>query len=404
MEPAVTWLDLTASDRDRMRRVLDLFKEQDTLDELGLGSLRDALANALFPGTTSVQTRLRYVLFIPWIYQQLEAKGVDPANVGKEARKAELGLIQPLVGSSDTQGVIGARSRWNLQRLPSAVYWSALVRWGLFNHPKSQGWYHARFGTWSRAVAAPRADDPGVVALVKRNWHPRLPPPPSSFPREASFALRDAEAEFLREMITCRCPGTLLAHLANATAPPSAATPWDEPSVADLPAELAQTLELARRFSLHVEGAPLLYNLMLTEARLRLERRAEDEERLAVYREELGLWAEAELAEAAFDPVELWSFCARVGRSVPAGQRRFVEGWAVALRGLDAPRAVADPQLRALVEHRERSLKGGRSRFKSAKRLDAWSGSSGLGRMDFRWGRVRQFMQDLHGGSSHAGS
>ena len=72
MQATLTWLDLTASDRDKMRRVLDLFKEQGTLDEMGLGSLRDVLSDALFPGTSSIQTRLRYALFIPWIYQRLE--------------------------------------------------------------------------------------------------------------------------------------------------------------------------------------------------------------------------------------------------------------------------------------------------------------------------------------------
>ena len=40
MEPTLTWIDLTTSDRDKMRRVLDLFSEQGTLDEMGLGSLR----------------------------------------------------------------------------------------------------------------------------------------------------------------------------------------------------------------------------------------------------------------------------------------------------------------------------------------------------------------------------
>ena len=53
MQATLTWLDLTASDRDKMRRVLDLFKEQGPLDEMGLGSLRDVLSDALFPGTSS---------------------------------------------------------------------------------------------------------------------------------------------------------------------------------------------------------------------------------------------------------------------------------------------------------------------------------------------------------------
>ena len=82
MQATLTWLDLTASDRDKMRRVLDLFKEQGTLDELGLGSLRDALSDALFPGTSSIETRLRYVLFIPWLYRRLEDRSAGCAGSG----------------------------------------------------------------------------------------------------------------------------------------------------------------------------------------------------------------------------------------------------------------------------------------------------------------------------------
>jgi len=47
MVASLTWLDLTADDRDKVRRVLDLFTEQGTVDELGLGSLRDTISNTL---------------------------------------------------------------------------------------------------------------------------------------------------------------------------------------------------------------------------------------------------------------------------------------------------------------------------------------------------------------------
>ena len=90
MEPTLTWLDLTASDRDKMRRVLDLFKEQGTVDEMGLGSLRDILSDALFPGTSYIQTRLRYVLFIPWMYRRLESRKIHspmwPDKRGRQRR------------------------------------------------------------------------------------------------------------------------------------------------------------------------------------------------------------------------------------------------------------------------------------------------------------------------------
>jgi hypothetical protein len=44
--------------------VLEHFNEQGSVDELGLGSLRDAISNTLFPGTSVLLTRLRYFLFI----------------------------------------------------------------------------------------------------------------------------------------------------------------------------------------------------------------------------------------------------------------------------------------------------------------------------------------------------
>jgi hypothetical protein len=56
-----------------MNRILALFRERDTRDELGVGVIRDLLADEFFPGTSTIQTRLRYMFFVPWIYQQLEA-------------------------------------------------------------------------------------------------------------------------------------------------------------------------------------------------------------------------------------------------------------------------------------------------------------------------------------------
>lgn len=107
MEPTLTWIDLTSADRERMRRVLDLFREQGTLDEMGLGSLRDGLAEALFPGTSTLHTRLRYVLFIPWVYQRLAAKLGADADVAAAARAAELALIPALEQNDDAGGIIG---------------------------------------------------------------------------------------------------------------------------------------------------------------------------------------------------------------------------------------------------------------------------------------------------------
>lgn len=134
----LTWLDLTSGDRDKMRRVLNLFDEKDTLDEMGIGSLRDALANELFPGTSTLQTRLRYILFIPWLYRDLERRRVGSVEIKDRARSAEIKLIGVLRNNDDDMGVIGKYSGEALTQLPSNVFWNALRRWGIFTQDRNQ--------------------------------------------------------------------------------------------------------------------------------------------------------------------------------------------------------------------------------------------------------------------------
>ena len=163
MDPSLTWIDLTARDREQMRRVLDLFSEQGTLDEMGLGSLRDALADALFLDTSSIQTRLSYTLLVPWFYRRLEPRH-DGGDVAQVAQRGELDLIGALLKGGDTVGVIGAAARDGLARLPSSVCWACLVRWGIFVPSQSHAWYHTHFDSLARQREALRqADDPSVV-------------------------------------------------------------------------------------------------------------------------------------------------------------------------------------------------------------------------------------------------
>ena len=397
MEPTLTWLDLTASDRDRMRRVLDLFSEQGTLDEMGLGSLRDALSDALFPGTSYIQTRLRYVLFVPWIYQRLEQRLVGGRNVTQAARRVEVELIPRLERSPDAEGVIGVLARGSLVRLPSSVYWSSIARWGIFQHQQSQGWYHANFATLAGGNEVARADDPGVVWSRQPNWHPRLPRAPDSFPGEASFALTGDEADFLRGRLEERCAGTLLAWLALNGSDTPADSVWDDPDAQSAPAEIRSTVELARRFSLHVEGLPLLYNLVLAEHRQGTFG-TDEADTIDEYRDRLTEWIDLEASESPYEPDLLWELVARQGVRLPSPQRLFIERWSQRIAELDPGALSDDALLKTLVRDRELHLKGPRARFANPNRLVDWRPGTGVGRMDFRWVRVRRLLIDLHRG------
>jgi hypothetical protein len=55
-----SWLAYDDAERDQFAALVCALDEPDTLDSLGLGVVRDTIANQLFPGTSTVQTRARY--------------------------------------------------------------------------------------------------------------------------------------------------------------------------------------------------------------------------------------------------------------------------------------------------------------------------------------------------------
>jgi hypothetical protein len=50
MKSSLTWVDHDQHARERTLRILSLFQERESRDELGLGSVRDSFADHLFPG------------------------------------------------------------------------------------------------------------------------------------------------------------------------------------------------------------------------------------------------------------------------------------------------------------------------------------------------------------------
>ena len=399
----LTWLDLTAADRDKVTKVLDLFSGRGTVDELGLGTLRDFLSDSLFPGTSVLHTRMRYALFIPWIYQLMERDHKRIEDVAGEARAREIDLIKALKAGHSGPGIIGAEAGSGLSRLPSSAYWAALVRWGVFVPRQSQSWYHRHFRRLARSEPVGRADDPGLTWTSEPTWHPRVPEPPTDLFELANFRLTREEAAFVQGCIQANVNGSLLAWLAGegGVSLSASAALWEEPQVWEAPATITELAELARRFSLHVEGAPLLYNLLLAEMRRDRagDHNGSDSDHIEDYRERLAEWAAREAEEAPFDPDALWALAALRGVAVKPCQKRFVEAWSKAIAQHGATSVADSTALRQLIEKRERMLKGDRrARTVNHSRLLDWRGDVGVGRMSFRWPQVRQILTDLHQG------
>ena len=394
-----SWLDYSEHDRRRALDVIDQFRERDTVDELGIGSIRDAIADLLFPGTSTIQTRAAYFLLIPWMYQRLERKKTPSEKIGETARKFEIALIDALAESDDSYGTIGVRARKKLRRLPTHIYWMGLGMWGIRLYPGSQDQYHRSLDRWyAGRDHAPRADDGEPVGAGRaRNWHAALPEPPDGFPNEVSLALRREDADFLRERILNRAPATLLAFMVDHDIPPEEIDfPWEHPRYASFPARNREELTHARRFSEVMLGAQLLYNLILAELSKRDEIREDFAGRLAVWQSEMEVAASD---FAGWDREEFWRTAKRGGLRLPQPTRLFVERWWSLAIDRRLPDVAASREARTLVTEREKQLKRGQARVTGGRPLELWGGDSGSRQLDYRWNAiVWQLLTDIQNG------
>jgi len=388
------WVDFSEEDRQRMNAVVQLFQESETVDELGLGVVRDVFANMLFPGTSTIQTRARYHLFIPWIYRRHEKRGTSTAEIAKRARDDEIKLIDALVANDDKAGVIGAQKRAKLKGLPSAIYWAGLGQYGIRRFAGSQDEYHRSFGTRIRAIDASGDDDDDAPDHVSA-WDRGLPDPPDDFPRVATLSLTEEEAQYLADKVDAIQPRSLLALLIRKMGPSEdVELPWLHPDVPTLAARYQEQLEHARNFSEVFYGASLLYNFLLAEAQ-------KSDEYIAIYGDALDEWATESLAprrkaHVAWSRDAFWALAGGTGGD--ARLRSFVDAWLSLVIDEATDDVRKSPVARQLLRDREWHLKRNRARLHNPRALERWTGQSGAFQAGYRWGRVRTIIGDIRRG------
>ena len=96
---------------NRANKVMKLLKGQGAIDELGLGRIRDAFSNMMFPGLSTLQTHAKYFLLMPSLYAYLEKTRIsDSREARAKVRENEVALTERLIEGSPegTTGIIGA--------------------------------------------------------------------------------------------------------------------------------------------------------------------------------------------------------------------------------------------------------------------------------------------------------
>lgn len=405
----MAWLDFSEDEQRRARELLAFFSEHDTRDELGIGTVRDALSDAMFPGSSVIQTRARYFLFVPWLFQEAGRRGYVGPGLLEWVRRQERRLIEALRRGGwghARSGLIGRVAGTQLKILPSAIYWTGLQRFDILR----------RGGSMEQVAGLMRGTvgiEEALTELVERPdpvWDPNLPEPAVGFFQmdEASFGMALEEAEWLAERMAAGAHDTLIAWLVTTRAQLSSASeaPWEDPATAEAPDGIQHVVQNAKLFSLAMHGAALLYNLLIAE-RAKAEDLDPAGERLAHYHDALVEWADRVNGMAGelvrWRRSDFWALVRGSNPRVPLLTQNFVERW-LELATPD-PEGIGENQhARRLVSARERLLKGSQSRLTNDRLLHEWSGGSGVGRLTFRWSQVKVLLGDIADGrSAHAG-
>ncbi len=393
MASVLAWLHHSEEEKRQTHDFLQLFRETDTRDELGLGAIRDSLADLLFPGLSTIQTKARYFLLVPWCALELERRQTRSATAAIEMRKIEAHLIKALREGSSGTGVIGIDAGAAVKRLPSEVYWAGLRSFGISKETGSPGDYFRSLDSLYRAKEGRRSDADEQSDAKMGSWHSNLPDAPKDLFTTASLDLTKPEAEYLRDRITLVQHESLLAHLIRSEAQTDGfELAWEVPESGLANPTLRTWIDCAHGFSATMQGAAIFYNKLLATA-------SGNEDRIAEYEE---WWEEWVQHPTRASQTQRWSLDELWAVTQHSNIRRTAKNFVTRWVNIVQSGTFDEPTIRRLITERERQLKGSQARLGNPRALERWSGNAGTRQLDYRWPTARTVISDIQAGLHNA--
>jgi hypothetical protein len=394
MQSSFAWLDFSATERDKVLEVVKSLRNSESRDEMGIGVIRDRIADILFPGTSTIHTRLKYFLYIPWIFQKLDTAALSQNFTPEEARlfvrEAEEKLLGKLRRSDDTEGVIGIDAGTNVETMPSQIYWGGLGIWGIRKYPKSRQEYFRELHSIVRVL---QGTEDSHVEPPSMRWDPELPA--ISDTDDVTIHLTSKEALYFHDLFQSRLVDSLLAYLILRGKSTNTAFPWGEDIDASQ-VKLKNDLWHAQNFSEVMYGINLCYNFLLAQKR-------NDAKLIESYIKRLHSWSDQlsirwkELNQWYEDIPVFWSFLGI--QNVPKG---FVNRWLDFVFNHqiidilhDSPTTLNMHPVAEFIQEREHKLKKSRARLTNPAMLQQWTGASGINQLNYRWFTARTYINEI---------
>ncbi len=412
------WVDFSSTDREQVSKILAMLREPGTLDELGIGQIRDAFSDLLFPGFSTIQTRAKYLITVPRIFREYHLLSVHKKNnkhLNAYLKEHEDLMAKCLVENheKDVDGIIGRTmvDKGGVSRRPSSVYWNAFRQFGIIKSSFSLNEFCFEYETKSVHHNNITEHDDGIDDEVSLELIVDTPHYESDWIEDVLLDLTCKEAEFLYRKITTshHILNSVPEQLFNKDLLVKAIETYDVLENKDLYAldslssliESSETistqcknyLRTANDFSLAMEGPHIRYNLLLA-SKLQYENKTNMEE----YSKAFIDWKEEVIRRNIFktDSADKWLSVARSKHthSFNKNTTDFIQEWVVLML-----KAAPDDELDRLVDKQAILNKGNRSLLKKSIKHNNWVG---IRRLDYRWRSAIKILRDIEEGRSYA--
>jgi len=408
------WIDFSDTDKQKVLKVLELLKPDGTVDELGVGVVRNSMSDAMFRGITTIMTRAKYYFIIPRILDSyLKLKHIS-ISAKDYLHNQENGIMNELTEKYDIEGtltkerIIGytivqenqklpKNRHKELERKPSTTYWNGVREFEIYKGQLSLvNFLYLLDKDKSNKISTGYIAEEGDTGDDRDSDHTghvpfSLPDYDKDWRKDLSISLTSEESDFLKQKIIDTQKKTLLGQILTNkqwTKEFLKAKTFEDlcdlPFVLKLPEETQATMFTAKDFWQIMYGAHIRYNIIFHS-------RNGSKRYMNICK---GLWNDwvrdmKKFRWKNFNIETVWSITKSHSRVKPFTEK-FIKNWIK----LISSGKINTSKLDELVEKQEKDNKSGRSKLKPdyEEKITGWIG---IRNMEFRFDNAKIIVNDI---------
>ncbi|MFT6810693.1 MAG: hypothetical protein ACJA01_003938 [Saprospiraceae bacterium] len=400
----IGWIDFSRNDRNRVGSILDMLRPEGQVDELGIGTIRDALSDRLFPGISTIQTRAKYFFIVPYILRDFlrlkpaERKKKTPSRYLEQEEYEIMWQLAEKYEYQEGNGVIGISKRRpnKIVRRPSEVYWNGLNVFGSLNSKglSANAFLNSTNKTNQESLTMDDEDNKDDADADFVNFFNVNVPINLKWKEDLDLNLNKEEAGFLRDAMVDKS-NSLLSLLVSDDfyelfEQSNSFTDFVRAIIQqEIPSSLKEDLVLAHDFAIVIEGAHLAYNQELQKQFYQQDYFLENWQN---WYDELKINM---LNYDGFDPEKLFHYAT----STKGPTADFIRAW----WNLMQSEKLDLEKVSYLIRRQEAFSKGKKARLKFKSGSDVKEGKRiGLQMLQYRFGNAKVIVRDVMKGMEDA--